>query len=78
MTTDQAIKMYGAKRVHDAALARLKGNPAPLAAVGLTAAGIGQADAIMSAAYKRMTQSQQDNDYWGALDDMSDHLVDHP
>jgi len=45
-----AIARHGAKRVYDAAVARMQGEPALLATVGIIANNLAEADAIMSAA----------------------------
>lgn len=54
-TIDTAIKAHGAKRVYDAAAARMSGNRQPLAAIGLTAETIADAHAVMTAAFAAMS-----------------------
>lgn len=54
-----AIKTHGAKRVYEAAAARMSGNPAQLQACGLEAATIGEANAIMSAAFEQMGPAER-------------------
>lgn len=49
-----AIQAHGAKAVYDAACKRMDGNPGPLAAFGLEAKTIGDANTIMVAAFAEM------------------------
>lgn len=54
-----ACRQHGAKRVYDAAYARMSGNSAPLAALGLSAANIGAADEIGRIAFGLLSRSER-------------------
>lgn len=73
MTVDlvsDAIRLHGAKRVHEAAVAQMAGNPEPLQQVGLIVANMGQAYAIMSQAFDSLSPSERASDYWQAMQDL--------
>lgn len=70
-TIIDAISAHGAKAVYDAAVKRLEGNRAPLAALGLACEGIGQANTIMTMAYQCMSSTEQDLDHIDAIRSLS-------
>ena len=54
-----ACKQHGAKCVYEAAHARMAGKSAPLAALGLSAASIGDADAIARIAFELLSKADR-------------------
>ena len=71
MTSDDDIKnaciIHGAKTVHDAAYQYMRNNHNPIDAIGLDCQSIGDADAIMSAAFKLLSASDRAADHAGAI-----------
>ena len=71
MTTIDDIKnaciTHGAKAVHDAAYQYMRNNHNPMSAIGLECQSIGDADAIMSAAFKLLSASDKAADHAGAI-----------
>lgn len=70
---DRAIDRHGAKKVYEAAFARIenKGQSA-LHAVGLAAETLGDAMEIATAAYARMSKTEQAHDYWTATKELNE------
>lgn len=64
-----AIEQHGAKTVYDAASVRMSGDHAPLAAMGMTAKTIGDANKIMVAAFAEMGQKDRATDRAGVAID---------
>ena len=61
---------HGAKAVHDAAYQYMRNNHNPMAVVGLDCQSIGDADAIMAAAFKRLSTTDKAADHAGAIADL--------
>lgn len=56
---NEAIRTHGAQAVYKAAIKRMDGDRTALAAVGLQADNLGQADQIMSAAFRQLGPAAQ-------------------
>lgn len=57
--TQSAIRAHGAQAVYNAAIKRMDGDRTALAKVGLDAANLGDANAIMAEAYASMGPAQR-------------------
>ncbi len=67
----RAIERHGAKKVYEAAYRRLNGDSAPLAAVGLIAETLRDANDIMYAAFASLSAAERASDYWGAQQEIN-------
>lgn len=65
-STSEAIKTHGAAAVYAAAVKRLEGDKKALSAIGVCAQTLGEVNAIMTAAFERMSKEEKAADYWCA------------